>query len=80
MPYQYLLMRSGAGLSVHLAESRASTSLCGRSVTALELRTPFELNGCALCAKAAVKAGTDYVVDVTGDRIDLDGFKPFSHG
>lgn len=68
------------GLSVHLSEAGTQTSLCGREMTRLEIQVPFETNGCKRCAAPALAAGTDYVVDVTGERLDLNGWRPFKEG
>lgn len=76
MPYRYLLAHSAAGLSVHLAEARADRALCGNQVTHSGLHTPFALTGCKRCARAALKSGTDYVVDLDGERVPLRGFRP----
>ena len=78
MPYQYLLGRAKTGLSVHLMEAHTSATLCGREARWLELQVPFEMNGCTQCAKAALKAGTNHVIDVDGQRISLDGFQPWA--
>lgn len=77
MPYQYLLCRAKTGLSVHLTRAHATTALCGVQAAFAEFQVPFEMNGCTRCAKAAMKDGTTHVVDVDGQRIALEGFKPW---
>jgi hypothetical protein len=61
---------------VHLVEDRAlhtetePLSLCGVQA-ALPTTTPFKLNGCKRCCKAALKAGLTTVIDVNGDVLDV---------
>jgi hypothetical protein len=74
MPYRYLLMRSGQGLAVHLAEARSELVLCGAPATGAELRVPFELNGCRSCAKVTLDRGTRTVWEIDETQIDLEEF------
>ena len=65
-----------AGPDVHLVEDRIlhtdaePRSLCGVNAS-LPTRTPFELNGCKRCCKAALKAGLTTVIDVNGHVLDV---------
>ncbi len=72
MPYQYLLTKSANGLAVHLSEAGSHDAICGVPITAAELQVPFALNGCRKCARVAVRRGTAWVMDVDGERVQLE--------
>lgn len=61
---------------MHLVEDRilhtgpGPRSLCGVTAS-LPTRTPFKLNGCKRCCKAALKAGLTTIIDVDGGMLDV---------
>lgn len=75
-PWAVSILATSSGPKVHLVEDRIlhtetePLSLCGVPVS-LPTTTPFKLNGCKRCCKAALKAGLTSVIDVTGDVLEI---------
>lgn len=75
-PWDVTILATSSGPKVHLVEDRIlhtqaePRSLCGVEAS-LPTTTPFKLNGCKRCCKAALKAGLTTVIDVNGDVLDV---------
>lgn len=77
MPYEYRFAHSPNGLAVHLVKARTTKALCGVEIALIDVPTPFDLNGCRKCARAAVRDGTTYLYDVDDEKIQLEGWVPY---
>ena len=75
-PWAVSILATSSGPKVHLVEDRIlhtetePRSVCGVQAS-LPTTTPFQLNGCKRCCKAALKAGLTTVIDVNGDVLEI---------
>jgi hypothetical protein len=75
-PWDVSIVGTPGGLMVHLVENRVlhthdePRALCGNKAST-PTRTPFQLNGCKRCCKAALKKGLTTVIDVNAEVVDV---------